>query len=539
MLRRAFVPASCLVSPLILALACGGDPDVANGSGGGFAANAGQGGSSGEGASDAGGNGGEAGTLILPDGGGNGGTGGAPDPCQSVNCPDTQRCEDGACVPNECGDLNCGPQEICEETADGARCKDVSCSEQSSCEQAQYCDPVDGICKDDVCVAGETTCMGDTVLQCDPFGGGEEQLFGCMSGSPYFTSECSDMGSSGQGACTCEDDWDCPRFTDCEAGECQGTGTAPTCALPPADFSSVPPANEITWGGAGVGSENAPADVPFPASAQVVLTPIVANLDDDNGDGAIDERDFPEIIFTTFEGQLNGVHDFTSNGTLRAIHGGGVNKGKDFFANCAGTLWQEGDDPTAVSCNRVDADLDSTASLAVGDLDYDGIPEIVAITENDEVRIYSNRGAIIATAASTGLGGGNPAPTLANLYPPPIGVHRRRIGQTHLEHHSPRPGGGIPIRRRDGRGLGLRLVAGDFIGDAARILALLARDVEDERQVVQLDGISRPHHADRPTDCAELALGDLDGRRVGVFQVESRPQDAPLVRPIDNLESEL
>ena len=72
------------------------------------------------------------------------------------------------------------------------------------------------------------------------------------------------------------------------------------------------PSNEISWGGT-FASPTA-AGSPFPASTQVVLTPLVMNLDDDNGDGRVDERDFPEIIFATF---CNS--DFQTNGILRAI----------------------------------------------------------------------------------------------------------------------------------------------------------------------------------------------------------------------------
>jgi len=67
----------------------------------------------------------------------------------------------------------------------------------------------------------------------------------------------------------------------------QGTGKEPTCQLAPEPFENVLPVNEITWGG----TEAAPDAVnsPFPNASQVVLTPLVANLDDDSGDGLIDE----------------------------------------------------------------------------------------------------------------------------------------------------------------------------------------------------------------------------------------------------------
>lgn len=391
------------------AVGCG-DPEVVQG-GGGFGGGAAAAGSAGSAGIP---NGGTGGIIVTDGGGGSAGVAGdgGTDPCADTTCNIDQHCEatDGAatCEPNSCGDLNCAEQ-VCVTTADGAHCED-KCEDHVACLPSQYCELSTGLCLDDACKAGETRCQGDDLLECTPIGDQEVTKYACDSANPYFTSSCSDDGT-GQALCPCEDDWDCPANTECEVDGCTGSGVAPTCTLPPVDFGSVPPTNEITWGGAGIGDTSAPAaTTPFPASAQVVLTPLVANLDDDNADGKIDERDFPEIIFMTFEGS-----GYTTKGTLRAIHGGGVTKGQDYFANCAGVEWLEGTDPTTVSCNNNNADLDPTSVPAVGDLDYDGIPEIVAITQNDAVRIYDNKGHILVTSATTNLGGGNPGVTLANL----------------------------------------------------------------------------------------------------------------------------
>jgi hypothetical protein len=45
-----------------------------------------------------------------------------------------------------------------------------------------------------------------------------------------------------------------------------------------------------------------------------MMPPIVVQLDDDNCDTLIDERDIPEIVFNSFEGG-----DYNKNGTLRAV----------------------------------------------------------------------------------------------------------------------------------------------------------------------------------------------------------------------------
>ncbi|MEZ4224239.1 MAG: CARDB domain-containing protein [Polyangiaceae bacterium] len=390
--------------PLLCFTACGGDPEVTTGSGGAA-------GSAGAAGNATGGTG----AIIDVDGGAgaSGSGGGDADACSTQNCPKEQHCEivSGAasCVPNECSDLNCGPTEECVTTANGAYCGDISCKDDVECPEGRYCDGT--ICVDDKCAPGARQCSGQDLLECEQNGSGFTKKFSCQSGSPYYQSVCADDGK-GAADCPCEDDWDCPANTECEAGVCQGTGVAPTCSLPPEDFTNVLPSNEITWGGT-FANPTAPGS-PFSSSVQVVMVPLVANLDDDNGDGKIDERDFPELLFTTF---CNS--DFTTNGVLRAVHGGGPNKGKDFFASCGTTRWVEGDAlPATCACGT--ADLDSTASLAVGDLDDDGTPEIVAVTEgsnstNGAIRIYSNVGEIIATSAVIGLNGANPAPTLANL----------------------------------------------------------------------------------------------------------------------------
>ncbi len=175
----------------------------------------------------------------------------------------------------------------------------------------------------------------------------------------FFESECTTLASGAKG-CTCEDDWDCPEFTECDAGACVGTGAAPTCTLPPADFKDVLPSLEFHWGGESAAKSTAPP--PFGASAQVVSTPVVANLNDDNGDGLIDERDFPEILFMSYRGNTPG-----DLGIVRAIHGGGAEKGKDYFAVCGdpaagGARWFEGD-AMSMSCGT---DLSAALSRPAG-----------------------------------------------------------------------------------------------------------------------------------------------------------------------------
>lgn len=343
------------------------------------------------------------------------GTGGL-DLCVGVMCEPGQKCVEsdgkGACVNATCEELNCNAQQKCVPTPNGgAVCEDIGCSSDLDCKPEENCKGT--ICVADVCEQDTTWCMGQDLHECVPNGSEEVIKYSCGSPSSYFTSTCTDPANE-DAFCPCEDDWDCPAFTACEVGKCTGTGKAPTCTLPPEKFTDVL-ANEIKWGGTGIANKNAVGS-PFPASAQSSITPLVANLDDDNGDGAINELDFPEIIFMTYCNQ-----DITANGVVRAIHGGGPNKGKDYFASCGDTIWHEGDSIN-LACACGTARGNSTGAMAVGDLDYDGIPEIIfptetggGATEPNGLQILDNKGNPILLATNLWSGFPNPSVAIANL----------------------------------------------------------------------------------------------------------------------------
>src|SRR5690606_30542996 len=156
------------------------------------------------------------------------------------------------------------------------------------------------------------------------------------------------------------------------------------------DGTGVPLLGEET----GDPGEPTPAALsPWSNTPQATQVPIVVNLDDDNGDGAVDARDVPEIVFLSFR---NG--NYNDDGVLRVIHGGGVDpegnskKGRDYLAVCGDNRWfggpyfdasdQELEDEPA--CDEA-ADLDPASTVAVADLNYDGFPEIVAFNETTDL----------------------------------------------------------------------------------------------------------------------------------------------------------
>lgn len=338
------------------------------------------------------------------------------DPCELLSCNPGQRCSSEAgpahCEDMGCNQLACGTTERCDAHPLGGHvCADNSCRGDVDCGGESYCK--EGVCKTDVCTAGARRCDGQKVIECSDNGGADAMRFMCQTVS-YFSSMCS--ATAGATTCTCQDDWDCPAFTVCETGLCEGTGAAPSCSLPAIPFSATPPTVELFWGGpsrtnsaAHDGTAAAPL-APWSDFGQVLDTPIVANLDDDNGDGLINELDFPEILFVTHKG-----NNPWTNGVVRAIHGGGPKKGADYFSRCGTRLWTEGmAAPSA--CADADADADSGAAIAVGDLNNDGLPEIVYTTESNTFRILDHNGALIYTLTTAySLDGEGDSPSIANV----------------------------------------------------------------------------------------------------------------------------
>jgi len=392
---------------------------------------------------------GTGGSLIVPGGstgmdGGNAGSG-MTDPCASKDCPAGQRCENQAgaatCVGRTCEELACSATELCQSAEGGGHVCIDKCTSDAACEEALHCDLASGECVPDDCVPDTRLCGADDTVRVCGSNGAPGDAIACSSAG-YFDSQCT-ADAAGSGACTCEDDWDCPPYMTCDSGVCTGTGVAPTCTLPAAAFTDVLPQVEFRWG-EGTKHQYGPdmADdanddavgKAFKWSSQVVSPPLVINLDDDNGDGKADERDFPEIIFLTHD-----TDNRDTDGVIRAVHGGGPKKGQDFFALCgnpakpgmptaayadaAGAYWSEGQ-PLTDDCGKA-GDITSglarpSSTPAAGDLDGDGFPEIVVALETKALQILSNRGEVLYTSPPDILEPEMteyvaPAPALVNL----------------------------------------------------------------------------------------------------------------------------
>ncbi len=104
----------------------------------------------------------------------------------------------------------------------------------------------------------------------------------------------------------------------------------------------------------------------------VISHPLVANLDDDNGDGLVDERDVPEVIFGGSAGSTHGIYALSGDtGELKWVYRSAI---------------------------RVDV------GMAIADLDGDGAPEVVALTSREAIFALNADGTLKWTKAQNLIG---------------------------------------------------------------------------------------------------------------------------------------
>lgn len=98
-----------------------------------------------------------------------------------------------------------------------------------------------------------------------------------------------------------------------------------------------------------------------PGFHQIMSTPMVGNLTDDNSDGNVDEQDIPEVVFTSFSGSA-----YSSPGALTSISGDG--SGQHWSILGAGGYRVNG-----------------AGGVAIGDLEGDGSPDICVTSADASV----------------------------------------------------------------------------------------------------------------------------------------------------------
>jgi len=128
--------------------------------------------------------------------------------------------------------------------------------------------------------------------------------------------------------------------------------------------------------------------ISFPTKVQVMSTPVVANLTDDDENGQINERDIPEIVFISFDTSVpagaNAADPTKHNpqgGVLRAVN-----------SNTGKTLWTAGGDGLFLA---------PASSVAVADLDNNGKPEIVALKYQGQGLVAFNADGSVAWDCTT------------------------------------------------------------------------------------------------------------------------------------------
>jgi hypothetical protein len=243
-------------------------------------------------------------------------------------CPDDCDDKGGVCIAGEC----------CP-TEDRA-CGDTCC-------------PADGFCSFNTCVTPGATCIDASECAdaeyCE-YSLGEPEMMGgmCQGGVTPATGKCL------------------PEPPTCADGE--DPGDPPTCLAkceykpPPGTFA---PVVKYHWD-----------------KGDVMMAPIVVQLDDDNCDLIVDERDIPEIVFTTFD---NG--DYVNNGTIRVI---------SIVDGAIVEKWTYNDPVTdPITPGR---------ELAGGDID--GVPgnEVVALTTTGKVIAFKADGTVLWKSAPQGGG---------------------------------------------------------------------------------------------------------------------------------------
>ena len=241
----------------------------------------------------------------------------------------------GGSLFQDAGDAGCVPGQSCDDAGGICAANGTCCAADSLC--AGVCCGAGAICSFQQCVTPGASCVDATDCAQDEYceyalgdpqgegGGGGAGGGACQGGQVLATGRCL------------------PKPPECGVG--QDPGDPPSCVtqceyVPP--FSSFDPVVKYYWG-----AQNTP-----PYATDVMMAPIVAQLDDDNCDGKINERDIPEILFSTFTGGA-----YYKQGTLHAI------------SIVDGQLVDKLTIPNGTQPG---------AGLAAGDLDGDGVPEIVA-----------------------------------------------------------------------------------------------------------------------------------------------------------------
>jgi hypothetical protein len=228
-------------------------------------------------------------------------------------------CIDGSCcaLASVCDGLCCGEGDVC--SFQQCVTPGIDCIDASECADAEYCEYS----------LGEPGMVGGGMCQ-----GGEMLATGkCLPEPP-----------------------ECPPGVEPEDGE--QIDCLPVCEVIPA--GGFAPTVKYHWQG-----------------GDSMMAPMVIQLDDDNCDEIIDERDIPEIVFSTF---VAGA--YTTDGTLHAI------------SIVGGTIVEK------FAVNPQSPQLNPGLSIATGDIDGNAGNEIVGCSIDGRAMAFDGLGNLLWVAST-------------------------------------------------------------------------------------------------------------------------------------------
>lgn len=293
-----------------------------------------------------------------------------------------------------------------ETSADGSTSGDGATADGTggSCPDEQ-------VCGDVCCEAGELCEDGMCRVDCggDPPCGEEQQC--CGGDEICYAGQCVTPGAScSAAACATKVGSDCgeDEICDAELGQCVPNFADPTCAFEP-EVGVFDPVPRFTWGvrqerSCDLGCQKAEvcnagnlceptwnhvtiAQDDFPEFHQVVMSPMVADLDNDC---------IPEIIFNSYQPDVPTPGRYIEDGILRAIRGDNGAK-----------LWTLGDENHRT---------DPGGIPAIGDLNGDGNLEVIVPAETQNlIAVDGATGTPLWTSEPYGFGGKSGSPSLANF----------------------------------------------------------------------------------------------------------------------------